>query len=211
MTGHNEEPRARDREGHEHETGEPPGPRDPAAEFGDFVRDNRAGSVGYCMGRCGRSRADAEDIVHDALLVTWMRWPLISTWSTARRRGYYRGVVIKMNSGFVRGEIRRRTLVRKIALKEPDLVIDGSEIVATAAADIPHQASENKETEQEMHRVIGQLRPDYRTSLELVDQELSARERAEIKGITEGTERAQTHRARAKAQAIKKSEEGAEE
>ncbi|MFB6931263.1 hypothetical protein [Streptomyces chartreusis] len=154
--------------------------------------------------------AEAEEVAQAALVIVWTRWPQLMDWEPPRRVGYLDGIVRNLAAGHGRDEARRRKLVEHLARLDPDLVVADSEIVTTSSADIPHQAAEDAETEQELERLLNhpQLNSNYRDSLRGVDAGQTAKERAQAKGTTEETERVTTHRARRRIQQILKLEGG---
>ncbi|MDX3519407.1 MULTISPECIES: RNA polymerase sigma factor [Streptomyces] len=156
------------------------------------------------------SEAEAEEAAQTALAIVWARWPQLMHWDPGRQAGYLWGIASNLWIGHSRDEERRRMLVERLARTDPDLVVTGGEIVVTSRADIPHQAAEDAQAEQELEHVLNhpKLNSNYRASLRGVDAGQSAGERARAKGITEQAERVATHRARRRIQEIMKHEGG---
>ncbi|MFJ8078870.1 RNA polymerase sigma factor [Streptomyces sp. NPDC096176] len=215
MTRHSEQPPDREEErGREQAPSPPPGvPPEAVAAFVTLVRDHdvRRRAIGFCL-RAGLPLAQAEDLVQNALLVLWLKWPALWDWEAKRQWGFFKGIVRRMIPGYYEGEKRRRTLPQKALRSDPDIEIVGGEIAVTAATEIPHQAAADRATLDELQHLLThpRLAPNYRASLQHVDDGLTVQERAELHGTTEGAERVRTHRARARAQAIKTSEEEGE-
>ncbi|MGW7469300.1 RNA polymerase sigma factor [Streptomyces xantholiticus] len=214
MTRHSEQPPDREEGRGREQAPSPPGvPPEAVAAFVALVRDHdvRRRAIGFCV-RAGLPLAQAEDLVQNALLVLWLKWPTLWDWEAKRQWGFFKGIVRRMIPGYYEGEKRRRTLPAKVLRSDPDIDVVGGEIAVTAAAEIPHQAAADRATLDELQHLLTHplLSPNYRNSLRLVDEGLSALERAELNGTTEGAERVRTHRARARAQQIKTSEEEGE-
>ncbi|MFF3020724.1 RNA polymerase sigma factor [Streptomyces sp. NPDC057939] len=187
----------------------PPGlPDDAVLAFSELVRVVRPQAVGRGV-RSGLSLPQAEDLAQDALKVLWVKWPLLHAWEQYRQILYFRRIWTNLLLNLFRMEKRRKAAHERACQSGHDREIVGGEIVTTAAADIPHQAVEDKATLDELEHLLThpQLKSNYRDSLRLVDEGLSTKERAKVKGIDEGAERVQTHRARVRARAIKTSEE----
>ncbi|MFE9846607.1 RNA polymerase sigma factor [Streptomyces goshikiensis] len=187
----------------------PPGlPADAVLAYSELVRRVRPQAIGRCV-LSGLSHAQAEDLAQDALKVLWVKWPLMHAWEQYRQVLYFRRITTILLLNFIRREMRRKSAHEKVYRSRHDREVVGDEIVTTTAAEIPHQAVEDKVTLDELEHLLThpQLKSNYRDSLRLVDEGLSTKERAESNGISEGAERVQTHRARVRAQAIKTSEE----
>ncbi|MFF4661376.1 RNA polymerase sigma factor [Streptomyces sp. NPDC001381] len=184
-------------------------PPEAVRAYSDFVRGHqrRAVRLGSAY---GLSTGEAEEVAQAALVVVWVRWPQLMHWEPGRQAGYLNGILRNLVVAHGRGEERRRKLMERLARTDPDLVVADGEIVATSRADIPHQAAEDAQTEQELEHLLNhpQLNSNYRDSLLGVDAGQSTRERAQAKGITGGAERVATHRARRRIQQIMKHEGG---
>ncbi|MGW6958789.1 RNA polymerase sigma factor [Streptomyces chartreusis] len=206
MSTHTGHPEGDDTPGGEAASGPP---AEAVHAYSDFVRAHATRAIGLGRSR-GLSAAEAEEVAQAALVVVWARWPQLMDWEMPRRAGYLDGIVRNLAADHGRDAARRRKLVKDLARLDPDLVVAGAEIVTTSSADIPHQAVEDAETEQELERLLNhpQLNSNYRNSLRGVDAGQTAKERAQAKGTTEETERVTTHRARRRLQQILKLEGG---
>lgn len=206
MSTHTAHPEGEDTPGGEAASGPP---AEAVRAYSGFVRRHRTRAVRFGCGR-GLSAAEAEEVAQAALVVVWVRWPQLVDWEPGRQAGYLNGILKNLVVARSRCEERRRKLVERLARLDPDLVVAEAEFVTISSADIPHQAAEDAETEQELDRLLNhpQLNSNYCDSLRGVDAGQTAKERAQAKGITEEAERVTTHRARRRIQQILKLEGG---
>ncbi|WHM41152.1 sigma-70 family RNA polymerase sigma factor [Streptomyces sp. BPTC-684] len=148
--------------------------------------------IGFAVKAFNLSQQDAEEAASDAMTATYAAWGAIDN-----PEAYFQHVLQKRAIEKYRSKRRRES--RELPTSEDQLVSATAELPADLAAAFtasPEHAYEQNETRARINSVLAMLAPHERISLALETQGFTAKERAEIKGIPEDTERTHLYRAR---------------
>jgi RNA polymerase sigma factor (sigma-70 family) len=179
-------------------------PPDAEREFSSIVAEMEGRLIGYVINRLRKVgkvapadedlRCLAEDLAQTALALLWAQWPAHADLDGDRRRKYLWGITKNLVSTHIKNLIRAR---KHRNLLVPDLRDAMHPNTPNTRYDqIPHQAVLHQEAMEELHAHLDELPPAQRTSILLAADGIKPEQRAEQKGIRQGTERTQTSRAR---------------
>jgi RNA polymerase sigma factor (sigma-70 family) len=156
-------------------------------EFGQYYKASIRWAAARAMLLTGR-QADAEDITQEAFAAICRKWPEAREWGPAQRDAYVRRALGNLAVDIVRGQMRQRRVVIRLAGTAVHIVRFEDGVLDRLTA-----------RSLEVRAVIEQLSPAERVAVVLSDVEgLPAEEIAAMLGVTPSTTRTYLQRAREK-------------